>query len=62
MAAREHKEHERSMKTINEVCDLVRETAYAIHVCHGHGHLEKVFAGHRPFPRPTPPGASHRAT
>lgn len=31
------------MKTINELCDLVRETSYAIHVYHGHGHLEKVY-------------------
>lgn len=31
------------MKTVNELCDLVRETAYAIHVYHGHGHLEKVY-------------------
>ena len=31
------------MKTIKELCDLVRETAYAIHVYHGHGHLEKVY-------------------
>jgi len=31
------------MKTINELCDVVRETAYAIHVYHGHGHLEKVY-------------------
>lgn len=31
------------METINELCDLVRETAYAIHVYHGHGHLEKVY-------------------
>ena len=31
------------MKTIHELCDLVRETAYAIHVYHGHGHLEKVY-------------------
>ncbi len=31
------------MKTINELCDIVRETAYAIHVYHGHGHLEKVY-------------------
>ena len=31
------------MKTINELCDLVRETAYAIHLYHGHGHLEKVY-------------------
>ena len=28
---------------VNELCRLVRETAYAIHVYHGHGHLEKVY-------------------
>ena len=31
------------MKTINELCDLIRDTAFAIHVYHGHGHLEKVY-------------------
>ena len=31
------------MKTINELCDLVRETSFAVHVFHGHGHLEKVY-------------------
>lgn len=31
------------MKTINELCDIVRETSYAIHIYHGHGHLEKVY-------------------
>jgi GxxExxY protein len=31
------------MKTVMELCDAVRETAYAIHVFHGHGHLEKVY-------------------
>ncbi len=31
------------MRTINQLCDVVRETAYAIHVYHGHGHLEKVY-------------------
>ena len=25
------------------LCDKVRETAFAIHVYHGHGHLEKVY-------------------
>jgi len=25
------------------LCDQVREIAYAIHVYHGHGHLEKVY-------------------
>lgn len=31
------------MKTINNLCDIVRETSYAIHLYHGHGHLEKVY-------------------
>jgi len=31
------------MKSIPELCGLVRETAYAIHVFHGQGHLEKVY-------------------
>lgn len=31
------------MQTIKELCNVVRETAYAIHVYHGHGHLEKVY-------------------
>jgi GxxExxY protein len=31
------------MRTIFELCDLIRETAYAIHEYHGHGHLEKVY-------------------
>lgn len=31
------------MQDIMALCDLVRETAYAIHVYHGHGHLEKVY-------------------
>ncbi|MEO5713087.1 MAG: GxxExxY protein [Luteolibacter sp.] len=31
------------METINDLCDLVRETSYAIHLYHGHGHLEKVY-------------------
>ena len=31
------------MKTINEFCDVIRNTAYAIHLYHGHGHLEKVY-------------------
>jgi GxxExxY protein len=31
------------MKTIHELCDIVRETSYAIHVYHGHGHLEKIY-------------------
>ncbi|MDX9975078.1 MAG: GxxExxY protein [FCB group bacterium] len=31
------------MKSINELCDTVRETSYAIHIYHGQGHLEKVY-------------------
>lgn len=26
-----------------QLCDVVRETAYAIHAYHRHGHLEKVY-------------------
>jgi GxxExxY protein len=28
---------------IMALCDTVRETGYAIHLYHGHGHLEKVY-------------------
>jgi GxxExxY protein len=28
---------------IFQLCDLVRETAYAVHAYHRHGHLEKVY-------------------
>lgn len=31
------------MKTIKQLCDKVREEAYAIHLYHGNGHLEKVY-------------------
>ncbi len=31
------------MNDINSLCNLVRQTAYNIHVYHGHGHLEKVY-------------------
>lgn len=31
------------MKDIMALCDTVRETAYAIHTYHAHGHLEKVY-------------------
>jgi len=31
------------MRTINELCDLVRQTAYDIHFYLGNGHLEKVY-------------------
>ena len=35
---------------IKDLCDRIRQTAYDIHVYHGHGHLEKVYEnalGHR---------------
>jgi GxxExxY protein len=28
---------------INDLCDKVRKTAHAIHLYHGHGHLEKIY-------------------
>ena len=31
------------MEDIKMLCDIVRQTAYAIHCYHGHGHLEKVY-------------------
>jgi GxxExxY protein len=31
------------MKDIQQLCAQVRQTAYDIHVYHGHGHLEKVY-------------------
>lgn len=30
-------------ENINELCDIVRETSYAIHRYHCNGHLEKVY-------------------
>ena len=44
IATRDHKnlkeEHRRDFKRL---CDVVRETAYAIHCYHGQGHLEKIY-------------------
>lgn len=31
------------VKNIKALCDRVRQTAYDIHLYHGHGHLEKVY-------------------
>ena len=31
------------MQDIKALCDQVRQTAFDIHVYHGHGHLEKVY-------------------
>lgn len=31
------------MHTINELCDIVRETSFSIHKYHRNGHFEKVY-------------------
>jgi len=31
------------MRDIKTLCDQIRQIAFAIHVYHGHGHLEKVY-------------------
>ena len=31
------------MKTIMQLCNLIRQTSYDIHLYRGHGHLEKVY-------------------
>jgi GxxExxY protein len=31
------------MRDIKTLCDQIRQVAFAIHVYHGHGHLEKVY-------------------
>jgi uncharacterized protein (UPF0371 family) len=31
------------MEDIMQLCDVVRETGFAIHRCHKHGHLEQVY-------------------
>jgi GxxExxY protein len=31
------------MQTINDLCNVVRQTAYDVHVYHGNGHMEKVY-------------------
>ena len=32
-----------SWENINELCDIVRETSFAIHSYHRNGHLEKIY-------------------
>jgi len=29
--------------TVNEICDIVRETSFSIHKYHRNGHLEKIY-------------------
>jgi GxxExxY protein len=46
LATKRHKIHKinwEAVTTIFELCDLVRETGFAIHKFHGCGHLEKVY-------------------
>jgi GxxExxY protein len=31
------------MRTIFELCDVIRETSFAIHNYHRHGHLERIY-------------------
>jgi hypothetical protein len=38
---RRRKNQDSIMEDIMELCDVVRETAFAIHRYHKHGHLEK---------------------
>jgi GxxExxY protein len=35
--------NERRAASINELCDIVRETSFAIHTFLRHGHMEKVY-------------------
>ncbi|RIK72741.1 MAG: GxxExxY protein [Planctomycetota bacterium] len=35
--------HDTAERNVFKLCDLVRETAFAIHTYHRHGHLEKVY-------------------
>ena len=30
-------------ESINQLCDIVRETSFAVHCFHRHGHLEKIY-------------------
>ena len=32
-----------SQRDLNQLCDIIRETGFAIHCYHGPGHLEKVY-------------------
>ena len=45
LTTKEHKEHKGPTgdQDIFRICNIVRETAYAIHLYQGHGHLERVY-------------------
>jgi len=36
-------EHAMLWNSMNQLCDIVRETSFAIHKYHRHGHLEKIY-------------------
>jgi GxxExxY protein len=40
---RNHKNKPMKFAHINELCDVVRETSFAIHRFHRHGHVEKIY-------------------
>ena len=42
------KTEESSMEDIMQLCDVIRETGFAIHCYHKHGHLEKVYENEMP--------------
>jgi GxxExxY protein len=42
-SAQDAKREESTMEDIMKLCDVVRETGFAIHRYHKHGHLEKVY-------------------
>ena len=31
-------------ETMNQLCDVVRETSFSTHCYHRHGHMEKIYA------------------
>jgi GxxExxY protein len=37
------KKMQKKWESINELCDIVRETSFAIHKYHRNGHLEKIY-------------------
>ena len=39
----------KAMKDLQSLCAQVRQTAYDIHLYHGHGHLEKVYENALPI-------------
>ena len=41
MATKRHKEMK--WENVNQLCDIVRETSFAIHQYHRNGHLEKIY-------------------